>query len=352
MQPEGGMNIQRAIDLLSRFGHLQQEEAEAVMQQIMTGGATDAQIAAYLMALRMKGETHDEIAGSARAMRANAHRVPTRFAGDELLDTCGTGGDRSGTFNISTTVAFVAAGAGLRVAKHGNRAASSKCGSADVLQALGVYLDLTPDQVGQCVDEVGVGFLFAPRLHPAMKYAIGVRRELAVRTIFNILGPLTNPAGARRQLMGVFAPDLTDLLAHVLGELGSVSALVVSGYGGLDELTTTGPNKISHFYDGRVRSYELDPVDFGFRGAHISDLLGGEPAENAAILRGVLAGTIDDARRDVVLLNGAAALLAGGAAESLRDGIVRSAQIIDSGAALEKLDALIGFSQRFAAPAA
>ncbi len=352
MQPESTMDIQRAIDVLSRYGHLQPEEAEAVMQQIMTGGATDAQIAAYLMALRMKGETHDEIAGSARAMRANAHKVPTGFDGADLLDTCGTGGDRSGTFNISTTVAFVAAGAGIRVAKHGNRAASSRCGSADVLQALGVHLDLTPEQVGQSIEEVGVGFLFAPKLHPAMKHAIGVRRELGVRTIFNILGPLTNPAGARRQLMGVFAPDLTDMLAHVLGELDSVSALVVSGYGGLDELTTTGPNKVSHYQNGRVRSYELEPAEFGFPGANISELLGGDPPENAAILRGILAGTIDDARRDVVLLNGAAALVAGGAAELIRDGIVLSAQVIDSGAALDKLDGLIAFSQRFAPPAA
>ena len=349
MQPEPTMDIQRAIDLLSRFGHLQADEAQQVMQQIMTGGATDAQIAAYLMALRMKGETHDEIAGSARAMRANASRVSTRFDGAELLDTCGTGGDKSGTFNISTTVAFVAAGAGIRVAKHGNRAASSKCGSADVLQALGVNLDLTPDQVGQCVEQVGVGFLFAPRLHPAMKYAIGVRRELGVRTIFNILGPLTNPAGAKRQLMGVFAADLTDLLAHVLGELGSVSALVVSGYGGLDELTTTGPNKISHYREGAVRSYELDPSDLGFRGAHISELQGGDPAENAAILRGVLSGTIDDAKRDVVLLNSAAALMAGGKAHSVQEGIAAAAHLIDSGAALEKLDSLIAYSQQLVA---
>ncbi|MBC7810129.1 MAG: anthranilate phosphoribosyltransferase, partial [Burkholderiales bacterium] len=235
-------DIQTAIDLLSRFGHLQASEAETVMNQIMTGGATEAQIGAYLMALRMKGETQGEITGSARAMRANAHTVPTRFNG-ELLDTCGTGGDKSGTFNISTTVAFVAAGAGIPVAKHGNRAASSQCGSADVLGELGVNLDLTPEQVGQCVDEVGIGFLFAIKLHPAMKYAIGPRRQIAVRTIFNILGPLTNPAGAQRQLMGVFTADLTDMLAHVLGELGSISAMVVSGYGGLDELTTTGPNR-------------------------------------------------------------------------------------------------------------
>ncbi len=342
------MDIQRAIDILSRYGHLQQEEAEAVMNQIMTGQATDAQIGAYLMALRMKGETHDEITGSARAMRANAQRVPTRFDGAELLDTCGTGGDRSGTFNISTTVAFVAAGAGLKVAKHGNRAASSKCGSADVLAELGVYLDLSPEQVGRCIEEVGIGFLFAARLHPAMRYAIGPRRELAVRTIFNILGPLTNPAGARRQLMGVFAADLTDLLAHVLGELGAISALVVSGYGGLDELTTTGPNRISQFQNNRVTSYELDPAALGFRGASISELIGGDAAANAAILRGVLDGSITDAKRDVVLLNAGAALVAGGLAEDIREGIQQAELVIARGAALERLEALISYSQQLA----
>jgi anthranilate phosphoribosyltransferase len=343
------MDIQRAIDLLSRFGQLQIDEAEAVMQQIMSGGATDAQIAAYLMALRMKGETKDEIAGSARAMRANAHRVVTRFDSADLLDTCGTGGDKSGTFNISTTVAFVAAGAGVRVAKHGNRASSSKCGSADVLAQLGVNLDLTPEQVGQCLEDVGIGFLFAARLHPAMKYAAGVRRELGVRTIFNILGPLTNPAGARRQLMGVFAPDLTDLLAHVLGELGSVCAILVSGYGGLDELTTTGPNHISIYRDGRVQTSELRPEDLGFRGAHISELLGGDAPTNAAILRGVLAGELRDAKRDVVLLNAAAALMAAGRVESLADGAALAGEVIDSGAALAKLDALISRSQSLVA---
>lgn len=230
-------DIQRAIDVLSRFGHLTQPEAEAVMEQIMTGGASDAQIGAYLMGLRMKGETHDEIVGSARAMRAAAAPVPTQFDGGALLDTCGTGGDKSGTFNISTTVAFVAAGAGVLVAKHGNRASSSKCGSADVLAQLGLNLDLTPEQVGACIEEVGIGFLFAAKLHPAMRHAIQPRRQMATRTIFNILGPLTNPAGARRQLMGVFAADLTPTLAAVLGELGAISAIVVSGYGGLDELT-------------------------------------------------------------------------------------------------------------------
>ncbi|MBA3869439.1 MAG: anthranilate phosphoribosyltransferase [Chloroflexota bacterium] len=342
------MDIQRALDVLSRFGHLQEDEAEAVMHQIMTGGATEAQIGAYLMALRMKGETHDEITGSARAMRSNGQHVVTKYEGD-LLDTCGTGGDRSGTFNISTTVAFVAAGAGIKVAKHGNRAASSKCGSADVLAQLGVSLDLTPEQVGQCIDEVGIGFLFAAKMHPAMKYAIGVRKQMAIRTIFNILGPLTNPAGAQRQLMGVFAPDLTDFLAHVLGKLGSKSAMIVNGYGGLDELTTTGPNRVSHFKDGQVRSYEINPQDYGFRGANISELLGDDAPTNAAILRGILSGDIKDAKRDVVLLNAAAALIAADHVTNIKDGIARAEEIIDSGAALKKLDELVSMSEKLAA---
>jgi anthranilate phosphoribosyltransferase len=338
------MDIQRAIDVLGRFGHLQAEEAEAVMNHIMSGNATDAQIGAYLMALRMKGETQDEITGSARAMRSNAHRVPTNGDGD-LLDTCGTGGDRSGTFNISTTVAFVAAGAGIPVAKHGNRAATSKCGSADVLGELGVNLELSPEQVGRCIDEVGIGFLFAPKLHPAMKHAIGPRREMGIRTIFNILGPLTNPAGAQRQLMGVFAADLTDMLAHVLGELGSTSAIVVSGYGGLDELTTTGPNRISHYYNGKVNTYELNPQELGFKGAHISELLGGDAPTNAAILRGILKGEVNTIKRDVVLLNSAAALVAAGKVDTLADGVKLSAEVIDSGAAYAKLEALVNCSR-------
>jgi anthranilate phosphoribosyltransferase len=281
-------------------------------------------------------------------MRENAHRVTTRVAPANLLDTCGTGGDRSGTFNISTTVAFVAAGAGIAVAKHGNRAASSKCGSADVLGELGVNLELTPEQVGSCVDEVGIGFLFAIKLHPAMKHAIGPRRQMATRTIFNILGPLTNPAGAQRQLMGVFTPDLTDTLAHVLGALGAQSALVVSGYGGLDELTTTGPNHVSHYRDGNVTTYEIDPEELGFEGAHISDLLGGDAAENARILRGVLDGSLDGAKRDVVVLNAGAALLAAGKVTDLPEGIALARETIDSGAAVARLDALIAHSQKLA----
>ncbi len=341
------MDIQRAIDILSRYGHLQAEEAEAVMNQIMRGEATEAQIGAYLMALRMKGETQDEIVGSARAMRANATTVPIDADGADLLDTCGTGGDKSGTFNISTTVAFVAAGAGMKVAKHGNRAASSKCGSADVLGELGVNLDLTPEQVGRCVEEVGIGFLFAIKLHPAMKHAIGPRRQMGVRTIFNILGPLTNPAGAQRQLMGVFVSDLTDMLAHVLGELGAKSAIVVSGYGGMDELTTTGPNRVSHYREGSVETYDLNPADFDFEGAHITDLMGDDAPTNARILTGVLDGTVNGPKRDVVMLNAGAALLAAGRASDLKEGLLMARESIESGAARRKVAELVEFSQSF-----
>lgn len=342
------MDIQQAIDGLSRYGHLSADEAESVMRQIMTGDATEAQIGAYLMALRMKGETTDEITGSARAMRAAASTVPTTVTRD-LLDTCGTGGDKSGSFNISTTVAFVAAGAGIPVAKHGNRAASSKCGSADVLGELGVNLDLTPQQVGQCVDEVGIGFLFAVKLHPAMRHAIGPRRQLGIRTIFNILGPLTNPAGAQRQLMGVFAAELTDLLAHVLAALGAKSAMVVNGYGGLDELTTTGPNRISYLQEnGEVSHLDLDPTSLGFHRASIVDLRGDDAPVNAAILRSVLDGSERGAKRDVVLLNAGAALMAADAVHSIADGVRMARDTIDSGAALQKLNNLIEFSQSVA----
>lgn len=342
------MDIQKAIDALSRFGHLRAEEAEAVMKQIMAGAATDAQIGAYLMGLRMKGETIEEITGSARAMRAAASKVPTHVA-DDLLDPVGTGGDQSGTFNITTTAAFAAAGAGIPVAKHGNRAATSKCGSADVLGELGVNLDLSPEQVGQCVDEVGIGFLFAVKLHPAMRHAIGARRQMRVRTIFNILGPLTNPAGAQRQLIGVFAADLTDLLAQVLKALGTKSAMVVHGHGGLDELTVTGPNRVSYLKeDGAIESFELDPAELGFAAASISELKGDDAPTNAAILRGVLSGEITGAKRDVVLLNAGAAVRAAGKTDSIADGIALARDTIDSGRAAAKLDQLIAFSQSLA----
>ncbi len=330
------------INKLLQGQHLTSAEAEAAMEVIMTGNATPAQIGGYLVALRMKGETVAEITGSARAMRGQATRVTVR-SGGPILDTAGTGGDGAHTFNVSTAAAFVIAGAGYKVAKHGNRAASSRCGSADVLAALGVNLDLTPDQVALCIETIGIGFLFAPKFHPAMKHAIGPRRELGARTIFNLLGPLTNPAGATHQLIGVYDPQLTHTLAEVLAELGGQAAFVVHGAGGLDELTTGGINRISHLHRGRVATYELDPVGLGLRRAQPADLRGGDPAENAAILRAILAGRDRSPRRDVVLLNAAAAL----AVEhgDLLEGLRQAERALNSGAAHEKLDALIGFSQ-------
>lgn len=320
------------------------EEAEAAMQIIMTGQATQAQIGGYLIALRMKGETVDEIVGSARAMRAQASQIHPKVNGDPLLDTAGTGGDGKHTFNISTTAAFILAGAGRKVAKHGNRAASSSCGSADVLGALGVNLDLTPEQVTACIDQVGIGFLFAPKFHPAMKHAIGPRRELGQRTIFNLLGPLTNPAGATHQLIGVYDPALTQPLAEVLCGLGVKAAFVVYGFGGLDELTTNGPNQVSYLKDGQVSTFQMDSRDLGLRPASPEDLLGGAPELNARMLRAVLACQDNSPRRDVVLLNAAAALATDHA--NLERGLQEATQALESGAALLKLDALIAYSQQ------
>ena len=321
-------------------------EAEEAMNIIMTGQATQAQIGAYLAALRMKGETVEEITGSARAMRLQASHVPYKRDGEILFDTAGTGGDGTHSFNISTTAAFVIAGTGAKVAKHGNRAASSKCGSADVLGALGVNLDLTPDQVAECIQHVGIGFLFASKFHPAMRHAIGPRRELGQRTIFNLLGPLTNPAGATHQLIGVYDPNLTEMLARVIGELGGQAAFVVHGFGGLDELTTAGNNRISSLKNGQVTTYELDPTQYALRPASANDLHGGDPAENASMMRAILGGEDRSPRRDVVLLNSAAAL-------ATRDGDLDSAlqdaeKSLTSGAALDRLDTLISFSQKIA----
>ena len=324
---------------------LTEDEARQAMNIIMTGQATPAQIGGYLVALRMKGETVDEITGSARAMRDNALKVELSNRKAPIYDTAGTGGDGAHTFNISTAAAFVIAGAGRKIAKHGNRAASSQCGSADVLASLGVNLDLTPEQVAQAVDEIGIGFMFAPKFHPAMKYAIGVRKELAQRTIFNLLGPLTNPAGADIQIMGVYAASLTEPIAHVLGELGARAALVIHGAGGTDELNSCGPNRISHLKDGAVRTYSLDPAELDLPRAVVSDLRGGTPEESADILRGLLAKKLNGARRDAVLLNAAGAL----AAETgdFRTALAESREAYDSGAALRKLDELIEFSQSF-----
>ncbi len=339
------MNIREAIAHLIQRQDLTETEAYFVMSEIMRGEATPAQIGGYLVALSMKGETIGEIAGSARAMREHAVVVHHHKDGP-LVDTCGTGGDHSGTFNISTTVAFVVAGAGVPVAKHGNRSITSKSGSADVLKALGVNLDLTPEQVGRCIDVVGIGFLYAIYHHPAMKHAIGPRRELGVRTIFNILGPLTNPASATHQVIGVFAPELTEPIAQVLGRLGVRAAYVVHGADGLDELSTTGVNQVSHLRLGDVTSFELDPMELGFPRAHLRDLMGGSPEENAKILRSVLSGEDQGPKRDIVLLNAAAALCTEDG--DWERGLAKAKESIDSGAALAKLEELIAFSQTFA----
>jgi anthranilate synthase/phosphoribosyltransferase len=325
------------------------EEAEQAMNIIMTGGATPAQIGAYLVSLRMKGETIPEITGSVRAMRANAVKVQLARGDQPVYDVVGTGGDGAHTFNISTAAAFVLAGTGRRVAKHGNRAASSQCGSADVLAALGLNLDLTPQQVGQAIDEIGIGFMFAPKFHPAMKHAIGPRKEIGQRTIFNILGPLTNPAGAHIQLTGVFDPALTEPLANVLNELGSRAALVIYGAGGTDELSPCGVNRISHLRDGAVRTYDLDPVELDIPRATVADLRGGMPDESAQMMRDLLSGKVNGARRDAVLLNAAGAL----AAESgdFMAALTEARDSLESGRALAKLNALVEFSQSFA-PAA
>jgi anthranilate phosphoribosyltransferase len=306
----------------------------------MEGGATPAQIAAFLIALRSKGETIEEITGCARVMRDKATRIRAPYP--NVIDTCGTGGDGSQTFNISTTAAFVVAGTGVPVAKHGNRAMSSRCGSADLLQALGVAIELSPEGAETCLAEVGITFLFAPLFHSAMKHAIGPRREIGVRTIFNILGPLTNPAGAKRQLLGVSQRRFAEPMARVLGNLGSTRAIVVHGADGLDEITITGETHITSLEAGRIASYTIAPEQFGIRRAPLGAIAGGDAPQNADITTAVLEGK-PGPHRDVVLLNAAAALVVAGTAADLEAGLQLAAQAIDSGAALEKLRRL----QRF-----
>jgi len=337
------MTIQEAIARTIDMESLTAAEAEATMEIIMSGEATNAQIAGLLVALRAKGESVDEIAGFARAMQNNSIHVVTKEK--TLIDVCGTGGDSRGTFNISTTVGFVAAGAGLAVAKHGNRSVSSRCGSADVLEALGVVLDLNADDVGRCIDEIGIGFLYAPNLHPAMKHAVGPRREMAIRTVFNLLGPLTNPARAQVQLLGVYDPSLTERMAEVLRSLGCDSAFVVHGGGGLDEFSTLGTNRVSRLANGQVESYDLDPTSLGLEIAQLSDLEGGDAIENAQIMRAILSGQTGP-KRDIVLLNSAAILVAAGHAETMQEGLSLAAEVVDSGAAIRSLDALISMTQR------
>ncbi len=336
------MTIQEAIAKLIDGQNLTRVEMTGVMNQIMSGEATDAQIGAFLIALRIKGESVDEIVGAAAVMREKATPIQTKHR--VIVDTCGTGGDHSGTFNISTTAAFVVAGAGLCVAKHGNRAATSQSGSADVLKALGVQVEASPEVISRCLDEVGIGFLFAVSLHGAMKYAIGPRREVGVRTIFNALGPLTNPAGAKRQVIGVYSAALTETLATVLGNLGSEHVFVVHGSDGLDEMTLTGPTRVSELKDGVVSTYDVSPNDFGLAQASASDLQGGDADANAKMTLAILNGE-KGPKRDIVLLNAAAAIVAGGKANDLAQGIQVAADVVDSGKALEKLEGLKKVSQ-------
>ncbi|MCW5206042.1 anthranilate phosphoribosyltransferase [Desulfobulbus sp. F5] len=341
--------IKEAIARIVTGQHLDEQQMTAVMQEIMSGQTTDAQIGSFITALRMKGETIDEIAGAVRVMREKATFVDTGVntaAGEVLLDIVGTGGDGSGTFNVSTTSAFVIAGAGIPVAKHGNRAMSSACGSADVLEALGVNLSLPPERVAECVRTVGIGFLFAPMLHGAMKYAIGPRRELGIRTIFNILGPLTNPARTNVQLTGVFAKELIQPIAEVLSRLGMKRALVVWGEGGMDELTVTGTSHIADAHDGTVESYTVEPEDVGLARAAFDDIRGGKTAAESAEQVQAVLGNTPSAKLDMVLLNAGAALMAAGRTEGLREGVELSRQVIASGAALEKLNSLVAFCKK------
>ena len=348
--------ITEAVRALVDRKDLSRIEAAAAMEAIMSGAATNAQIAAFLTALRMKGETVEELIGFAQVMRQKAVKVRTR-AGEVvgatgtdremLIDTAGTGGDASGTFNVSTATAFVVAGAGLKVAKHGNRSVSSLCGSADVVETLGINIELPPAKVARCVDEVGIGFLYAPLLHTAMKHVMAARREMGIRTVFNMLGPLTNPAGANAQVIGVYSDALTEPLARVLAELGTLRAFVVHGADGLDEISNTGPSHISEVHEGVVRSSSVRPEDFGLPRASIQELRGGDREENAEIIRRVLAGEAGP-RRDIVLMNAAAALVVGGKARDFKEGVALAAQSIDSGAAAAKLAGLIALSQRLA----
>lgn len=330
--------IRECIAKVVEGRELTRDEAFAAMLEIMNGEATPAQIASYVTALRIRGETAAVLAGSVQAMRQKFTAVdaPAQI----VVDTCGTGGDGAHTFNISTAAALVAAGAGVVVAKHGNRGVSSKCGSADVLMALGVNIEISPALMSHCLARFGIAFLFAPLLHPAMKYAIGPRREIGIRTIFNILGPLSNPAGARYGVLGVYHRDLTVVLANAAAQLGAQRLFVVHGLDGLDEITTTAPTRVAEVNAGVVTTYQIQPEDFGIRRAKPEDLQGGDPETNAAIIRSILNGE-KSPRRDIVLLNAAAAIVAGGVAGDMQEGLRLAARSVDSGAALGKLDQLI-----------
>ena len=349
--------IREAIEKAVKRIDLTENEMRQVFEEIMTGQATQSQIGSFITALRMKGETAPEITGAAKVMREKSVKIRVgkglididrddiNIDEETIIDTCGTGGSGTNTFNISTTVAFVVAGCGLKVAKHGNRAASSECGSADVLETLGVNLEKSPQSVEECIRQVGIGFMYAPLFHGAMKYAIAPRKEIGIRTIFNLLGPLSNPAGATSQVLGVYDAKLTDVMARVLKNLGAKRAMVVYGMDTLDEITITGKTKVSELRDGRIRTYYVTPEKFGLRRARLEDIKGGNARDNAEIVLSVLKGERGP-RRDVVLLNSSAALVVGSKAKDFRAGIKLAEASIDSGQALDKLMSLVGFTKR------
>ena len=348
--------IKEAIGKVVAGDNLEEDEMHRAMDEIISGTATSAQIAALITALRLKGETVDEITGAARAMREKAMKMnlnnhlvtvdrdEINVEDETILDTCGTGGDGTHTFNVSTATALVAAGGGVKVAKHGNRAVSSLCGSSDVLEGLGVNLDISATDVERCIRELGIGFLYAPLFHSAMKHALGPRQEIGIRTIFNLLGPLTNPAGASAQVLGVYAPQLTEKMALVLNRLSTREAFVVCGEGTFDEISICGPTKVSHMKNGDVRTYEMTPEEYGFSRAPIEAIKGGNPRENAQIIRDIVDGE-KGPKRDMVILNSAAAFVAAGLASDFKEGFERANDSIDSGRAREKLDSLIAFTQ-------
>jgi anthranilate phosphoribosyltransferase len=349
--------IKEAIAKVVKGDDLKEQEMEVVMEEVMTGKATPAQIGSFITALRIKGETVNEIVGAAKVMRAKATRIclnnymvnidrdEINVEQETILDTCGTGGDGTNTFNVSTATAFVAAGAGVRVAKHGNRAVSSLCGSADVLENLGVRLDISHSSVETCIREVGIGFLYAPLFHGAMKYAAGPRSEIGIRTIFNLLGPLSNPAGATAQVLGVYAPDLTEKIANVLGRLGTKHAFVVCGKGTFDEISICGPTRVSRLKDGNVSTLNMTPEEHGLKRATPEAIKGGNAQQNAHIILEILDGE-KGAKRDMVLLNTAAAFVTAGLDGDFKEGIERAKDSIDSGRAREKLDSLVNFTQQ------
>ena len=335
--------INDAIGLAVEGKDLSFDQAQEVMNCIMQGEATDAQIASLITALRMKGETIDEIAAFAKVMREKATRISPKST--DLLDTCGTGGDSKGSFNISTAVAFVAAAAGIKVAKHGNRSISSSCGSADVLEALGVNIEIPPEKVAQSIDEVGIGFLYAPMLHSAMKHAIGPRKEIAIRTVFNILGPLTNPANAQYQLLGVFEPKLVNVMAEVLNKLGSKRAAVVHGCG-FDEVAVTGDTKIALLIDGKVENEKINPQDYGIKIVNSDEIKGGGKEENAKIIKSILKGEEKGAKNDAVAINAGVVLYIGGKVKDINEGVLRAKEVIDSGKPFEILESMVDFTNK------